>query len=213
LGAFKYLNMYNQKFFIYSIFLSIASLLFACYAILSKGAAVPAIAVVFNKTIAIKKSAVFERQSYQFWNNYPLITTLDEGVKLDSTLKFNTANGEIFRIKALASKPRPTIIFRYVNDITSDSILNLLHSYPQILVITDNNSPATMRFFTSNHGLTNQILSIDPDLLRLETEHLIMSYFFTIDSDLTVKNVFVPRTEIFQMTHKYLNYLSNTSNY
>lgn len=183
------------------------STLLAVYGFMSKGNAVPAVTLVVkdNEAYAYEKESGYNNT--RFWNNYPYWVMLSEGRALDSFTQVIIA-GNQDRLLANMVKKGPALFLKIelsqVENVLADTTFQLIKaSGTPVFILTDATSVGLLAG-NKNNGIPADHIGTLPAPLNLPIEKARLPYFFLLTENLKVSNIFVPRTEIPEVTTKYL---------
>lgn len=171
----------------------------AIYGLLRKGNAVPVVSLFMYK----KDARYYPENAYQknnFWDNYPywILISQDERLNIGDYLgDDDSARGVDVFLRFQFNKDQDSL---------PKALLGAISAYKGNLgILADKQSLAFLQ--SLNAGMPSSVRTLPLSTrLPLYIEDLKLPYFFTLSESGDVENIFVPRTELPEVTVKYLNY-------
>lgn len=197
-----------QKKRAYTSLLIIICCLYMYSVFSKKNTAAPIYLFMHNKSA--KTLAVNSTSVVKFWDNYPYLVLASENEPIDlpsyilNQISLKTSK----RIKELTDQPG-TLYFRYyyssVDEAISKHALELLSEISNpVLVLVDVKSKTNLDMELKKNAKKELLTTAIISNLPIELEKAKVSYFFRINNEKKLTDLFVPRKEIPQVTEKYI---------
>ncbi|GEM_PF-6995538 len=192
--------------------LLVLSLCFSTYALLGKkNTAAPIFLFMHDRNRRFSGEDSLSKPN--FWDNYPyyVLISMDKSIHLEKYIDAKSSVADTNGINQ-ALKDSNSLYFRYIHVPKNDSIDKeliqpILNLQKPLVILVDDESEKQLKGYLQGFKADHLVIAKESGL-PVYLEKVKVSYFFTVSSSNTLKNLFVPRVEIPELTEKYINYLS-----
>ena len=166
-----------------------------------------------SELINVTDTIEFIQQEADIDAYYMLCGLKSDGIKIDSNILLVSDLGEEILLKEYIKKNSPFLVFRYSEthclscveeQLRIQSEFDLNNKNIRMLFLCDFSSRKKLNFFKKTNNIESDVLVLKD--LKLDVDDLNEPYYFLLNDDYAIMNLFIPRISNASLTIEYLEF-------